>query len=321
MAVVDVIILPRAMASSVAITLDVMSVANVICRRDGRPPAFEIRLRGEGARSFTDFVGTPVVSDDPASLVIIPAQGFTKAECIATRLDEPDVAEAGEWIKASVSGGARVASSCTGTLLLASTGLLNHRRATTAWWLAPVFLKLFPDVRLDTRELVTKDGVFTTAGAAMAQMDLMVGVVARSAGAQVAEGCARTLILDERRSQLPYMGIGLLSAGDDSISKAAAWARARLEEGVSVAQVASAVGMSPRTFARRVHRTTGVSPINFLQRIRVERAVELIETTRLPIEEIAARVGYSEPSTLRALIRRGFGLGPRELRARALRAA
>lgn len=321
MAVVDVIVLSKAMASSVAITLDVMAVANVICRREGRPPAFEIRLRGTGARSFSEFVATPAAGDEPASLVVIPAQGFSKADCIETRLAEPDVAEAGEWITAAVRGGARVASSCTGTLLLASTGLLDHRRATTAWWLAPIFLQLFPDVQLDTRELVTSDGAFTTAGAAMAQMDLMVGVVARSAGARVADGCARTMILDERRSQAPYMGISLLSAGDDSISRAAAWARARLEEGVSVAHVASAAGMSPRTFARRVHRTTGMSPVNFLQRIRVERAVELIETTRLPLEEIASRVGYSEPSTLRALIRRGFGLGPRELRARALRAA
>src|SRR4028119_2434359 len=307
MAVVEVVVLANPMASSVAITLDVMTVANVICQRDGRPPAFEVRLRGAGSKAFAEFVSTPAASDEPASIVIIPAQGFTKAASIEARLAEPDVIEAAEWIKAAVSSGARVASSCTGTLLLASTGLLDDRRATTAWWLTPLFLKLFPSVRLDRRDLVTTDGAFTTAGAAMAQMDLMVGVVARSAGARVAHRCARTMILDERRSQAPYMGISLLSAGDDSISKAATWARGRLEEGVSVAQVASAAGMSPRTFARRVHRTTGMSPVNFLQQIRVERAVELIETTRLPLGEIAARVGYAEPSTLRALIRRDFG--------------
>ncbi|MBA3666720.1 MAG: helix-turn-helix domain-containing protein [Sphingomonas sp.] len=311
----------NAMASSVAITLDVMAMANSICRADGRPNAFEIRLRGSGSRAFADFVAAPAISDEPATLIIIPAQGFSKAECIASRLAEPDTAEAGDWIKAAAGGGARITSSCTGTLLLASTGLLDDRRATTAWWLAPTFRQLFPKVQLDTRELVTTDGPFTTAGAAMAQMDLMVGVIARHAGARVADGCARTMILDERRSQAPYMGISLLSAGDDSVSKAASWARSRLDVGISVDDVASAVGMSPRTFARRVHRTTGLSPVYFLQQLRVERAVELIETTRLPLEEIAVRVGYAEPSTLRALIRRGFGFGPRELRARALRAA
>ena len=321
MTVVDVIVLKNAMASSVAITLDVMAMANSVCRGSGRPNAFQIRLRGSGASSFSEFVSAPAGSDEPASLMIIPAQGFSKAECIASRLAEPDVAEAGIWIKEAAERGTRITSSCTGTLLLANTGLLDDRRATTAWWLAPIFLQLFPKIRLDTSELVTTDGNFTTAGAAMAQMDLMVGVIARYAGARVADDCARTMILDERRSQAPYMGISLLSAGDDSVSKAASWARSRLEDGISVDLVASAAGMSPRTFARRVQRCTGMSPVYFLQQIRVERAVELIETTRLPLEEIAAQVGYSEPSTLRALIRRGFGLGPRELRARALKAA
>ena len=76
------------------------------------------------------------------------------------------------------------------------------------------------------------------------------------------------------------------------------------------------MGQSPRTFSRRVTSATGLSPVQFLQQLRVERAIELIETTMLPFEEVAYRVGYSDPSTLRGLIRRGAGVGPRELRAR-----
>jgi transcriptional regulator GlxA family with amidase domain len=87
-----------------------------------------------------------------------------------------------------------------------------------------------------------------------------------------------------------------------------------------VNDLARHVGQSPRTFSRRVIAATGLSPIHFLQRLRVERAVELIESTPLPFEEIAYRVGYSDPSTLRALIRRGAGAGPRDLRARARKA-
>lgn len=89
----------------------------------------------------------------------------------------------------------------------------------------------------------------------------------------------------------------------------------RLEEGFSVDDLAAAVELSPRTFARRIARATGMSPVRFLQRLRVERAVELVETTRLPFEAIARRVGYAEPSTLRRLLRRDGIDGPRRLRA------
>jgi transcriptional regulator GlxA family with amidase domain len=176
---------------------------------------------------------------------------------------------------------------------------------------------LSPRVQLDTSALVLTDGPFTTAGAAMAQMDLMVGIVARYAGAQIADHCARMMVLDERRSQVPYMAIGLLAASNESIARAVAWARPRLGEGIGVNDVAAALGQSPRTFSRRVFAATGLSPVHFLQQLRVERAIELIETTMLPFEEVAFRVGYSEPSTLRSLVRRGSGLGPRDLRARA----
>jgi transcriptional regulator GlxA family with amidase domain len=219
-----------------------------------------------------------------------------------------------------MEAGGLVASSCTGTLLVASSGVLDGRLATTAWWLAPVFKNLFPTVELDTAQLVLTDGPCTTAGAAMAQMDLMVGLVARHAGAQIAESCAQRMVLDERRSQTPYMAMGLLAASSESVSKAVAWARPRLGDGIGVNDLARHVGQSPRTFSRRVIAATGLSPIHFLQRLRVERAVELIESTPLPFEEIAYRVGYSDPSTLRALIRRGAGAGPRDLRARARKA-
>jgi transcriptional regulator GlxA family with amidase domain len=151
----------------------------------------------------------------------------------------------------------------------------------------------------------------------MAQMDLMVGLVARYAGAEIAESCARKMVLDERRSQTPYMAIGLLAASSESVAKAAAWARQRLCDEIGVNDLARAVGQSPRTFARRVAAATGLSPVQFLQQLRIERAVELLESTQLPFEDIAYRVGYADPSSLRLLIRRRSGLGPKDLRARA----
>jgi transcriptional regulator GlxA family with amidase domain len=312
-----ILALEGALASSVSITIDVLAMANHRCHAAGRPAAFDVRLAGSGAHLFRPFLAFPEAEHQDAELFIIPAQGLSKAACYRERLSEPDAEEARGAILAAAAAGAHITSSCTGTLLLASSGLLDGRRATTAWWLAPVFREMYPTVRLETSELVLTDGGITTAGAAMAQMDLMVGVVARYAGGETAEGCARRMILDERRSQVPYMAVGLLAASSESVARAAAWARPRLDKQIGVNDIAAAVGQSSRTFARRVAAATGLSPIQFLQQLRVERAIQLIETTTLPFEEIAYRVGYSDPSTLRALIRRGSGLGPRDLRARA----
>lgn len=314
---VTILTLEGALASSVTITIDVLAMANRQCAKAGRPPAFDVQLTGSGARLFRPFLAFQEAAHSEPDLLIVPAQGLSKAACYRERLAEPDAREVRASIRTAAERGAHVASSCTGTLLVADSGFLDGRRATTAWWLAPTFREMFPRVRLDTGELVLTDGRYTTAGAAMAQMDLMVGLVARYAGAEIAEACARKMVLDERRSQMPYMAIGLLAASSESVANAAAWARKRLGDGVGVNDVARAVGQSPRTFARRVTAATGLSPIQFLQQLRVERAIELLESTLLPFEEIAYRVGYADPSSLRHLIRRGAGLGPKDLRARA----
>lgn len=314
---VTILALEGALASSVAITIDVLAMANRTCLNTGRPAAFDVRLEGSGAALFRPFLAFPEARHRLPSLLIVPAQGFSKAPDYRQRLLQPDATDARDLIVEAVGGGAHVASSCTGTLLLAEAGVLDGRCATTAWWLAPIFQELFPKVALKTAELVLTDGPCTTAGAAMAQMDLMVGLVARHAGAEIADNCTRRMVLDERRSQTPYMAMSLFAAGNDTIARAAAWARPRLGDRIGVNDLAGAVAQSPRTFARRVSAATGLSPVQFLQQLRVERAIELLESTLQPFEDIAFQVGYSDPSTLRALIRLHFGMGPRDVRARA----
>ena len=314
---ITVLALETALASSVTITLDVLTMANRTCEAARRPNAFEVRIVGPGAHLFRPFLASPESSHAEPDVLIVPAQGLSRATSFVKRLAEPDACAARSIISEAFGAGAHVAGSCTGTLLLAGAGILDQRNATTAWWLAPTFRELFPDVWLDTARLVVTDGCVTTAGAAMAQMDLVVGIVARFGSTMLADACARKMILDERRSQAPYMAISLLAASNDVIARAAGWASERLHETLSVNDLAAAVGQSARTFSRRVTATTGLSPIQFLQQLRVERAVELIERSELSFEEIAFRVGYSDPSTLRRLMRRAGGLGPRDIRLKA----
>ena len=315
--VVEVLVLKGAMPSSVALTLDVLATANQVRALAGRPPAFQIRVSGSGARATRAFMGSVLDEDAPSggpAVVILPGLGLTTEAAVATRLEQRDAVAARRLLVEAVASGAEACTSCSGTFLFARAGLLGGRRATTTWWLAPLFRRLHPDVQLDTDALVVIDGPVTTAGAAMAQVDLVLSVVARHGGPRLADQCARYLLLDQRRSQSRYMALGFLAATDKQVARADAWARERLADEFSVDDLAAAAGLTPRTFARRVERATGLSPVRFLQRLRVERAMELLETSRLSLDEIACQVGYAEPSTLRRLILRNGGERPRALR-------
>ncbi|MEJ2857768.1 MULTISPECIES: GlxA family transcriptional regulator [unclassified Saccharothrix] len=287
---VRVLALEGAMRSSVAITFDVLDTAN--------------RLRA----------GTFTLTEDKADLVVVPGLGLTSGPEVRDFLRRPDAVVAGRVLTDAVARGSEVATSCSGAFLPAALGLLDGRRATTSWWLAPLFRRLHPAVEVDAEALVVRDGPITTAGAAMAHLDLMLTLVARHGGADLADRCARYLLADVRASQSGYMALGFLTAADPDVAAAERWARARLAEDVSVADLAAAVGLSTRTFARRVERATGHSPVRFLQRLRVETALDLLTTTDLPVSDIARRVGYADPTTLRRVLRRDAGRGPRELR-------
>ena len=213
--------------------------------------------------------------------------------------------------------GATLAASCASTFLLAETGLLNGRRATTTWWLDPLFRERYPKVELVTDRVVVTDWPIVTGGAAMAQMDLMLAIVGKFAGPKLASACANYLLLDERRSQVPFMAINYLASQDPRIAKAEKWVRNNIARDFTMEELAEAVALAPRTFARRIAATCGVSPIQFVQRIRLETARYLLETTRLSVDEISRQVGYAEPSTLRRLIRRDTKHSPGHFRPAA----
>jgi len=113
---------------------------------------------------------------------------------------------------------------------------------------------------------------------------------------------------------VPFMAINYLASQDPKIAKAEKWVRANIARDFAIEELAGAVTLAPRTFARRIAAICGVSPIQFVQRIRLATARYLLETTRLSVDEVARQVGYAEPSTLRRLIRRESRRSPAELR-------
>jgi transcriptional regulator GlxA family with amidase domain len=184
---------------------------------------------------------------------------------------------------------------------------------TTTWWLAPLFRKRYPAVRLDESNMIVRSGRFVTAGAALGHMDLALWLV-RAASPRLASLTAKYLIVDSRPSQSAYALSDHLAHADPIVQRFEAWARARLAQGFSLDAAAKAVGASKRTLARRMQHVLGRSPLSYVQSLRVERAMHLLKTGSASVDEVAARVGYADGATLRALLRRTVNLGVKEIR-------
>ena len=300
---VTVVEIQGCMASSAAITHDVMATANKIGGTAKRALPFSVTtVRCGPRRSGGKLRG--------ADLIIVPGLGTASADALDAKLNSSACRRLSDMLVEAFEVGAMLAAPCASTFLLANTGLLDGRRATTTWWLAPLFRRRYPAVELVADRVVVADWPIATAGAAMAQMDLMLAIVSQFAGPSLAKACANYLLLDERSSQAPFMAIAYLANQDVRIAKAERWVRDNIARDFTMEELAEAVALAPRTFARRIAETCGISPVQFVQRIRIETSRYLLETTRLSVEEIARQVGYAEPSTLRRLMRRATKHSP-----------
>jgi len=304
---VEILILPGVSEASLGLSLELLETANWLQRQAGRNAAFEITLSGAGSGA---------AGEAPELLVAPGLRVNGEVGGLDGRLSLPE-GPARRRLDVAAEAGVPVASCGAGVFWLAAAGLLDGRRATTCWWLAGDFQRRFPAVDLRPDSNLVVDGPVTTAAAPLAQLDLMLTLVARHAGADLAQRCAARLLGTQRPAYGAYMASDFLAAADERLARAEAWAQERLGESFNVDDLAAAVGLTARTFARRLRRATGLSPVRFVQRLRVRQAVDLLQTTRLPLDEIAYRVGYSEPSTLRRLLRRDGAQGAREIRGQS----
>ena len=274
-----------------------------------------VRRRVRTAHGLTVPV-VPAAAVRRPDVVLVPALGAKMPEALAARLARPDLADATSVLRRWSGAGASAGAACTGTFVLAESSLLDGRHATTSWWLAPMFRQRYPQVVLDESRMLVDSHGFTTAGAAMAHLDLALGVV-RARSPALAALAARYLLVEARGSQAEFVIPDHLAHSDPVVERFDGWARRKLATGFSLADAARAVGASERTLARRLHSVLGKTPLSYFQDLRVERALHLLRTGRQSVDQIAAQIGYADGVTLRALLRRKLGRGVRELRARA----
>jgi transcriptional regulator GlxA family with amidase domain len=314
---VDVLALDGVFDLGLSAVLDAFQTANeLIAMSELTVPQFAVRIVGLGkAIKTSQGLSVPVhsVGTRTPDCVVVPAIGFKMPGPLEAALARPDIRDAGTVLRRWAGRGATMTAACVGTFVMAESGLLNHQHATTTWWLSPLFRKRYPSVLLDESSMIVKSGRCVTAGAALGHMDLALWLV-RRVSPQLASLTAKYLIVDSRPSQSVYALSDHLVHSDPLVERFESWARAKLTHGFSLDEAARAVGSSKRTLARRMQSVLGKSPLSYFQSLRVERAVHLLRTGSASVDEVAARVGYAEGGTLRALLRRQLNLGVKEIR-------
>ena len=250
-----------------------------------------------------------------------PASAFAAVilpPCLGGTPTPRDAAPFVPWLREQHARGTRLCSVCAGAFVLAETGLLHARPATTHWALSDAFASRFVDVKLDVAQLLIDDGDLLTAGGVMAWIDLGLRLIERTTSTAVMVATARMFLVDPAgREQRHYSDPApRLSHGDEAILRVQHWLKTRHGDKLTMTAMCAQARLRERTFLRRFQAATGQTPTAYLQQLRVSRARELLETPGQAIDRVAWSVGYEDPSAFRKIFQRIVGLSPGEYRRR-----
>lgn len=302
--------------SSVMGFVDTFSVPDNVL---GQPRAFAAYTVAESSQVAVGPSRLPLQVDrviDAAvpGIIVIPALVIGDEDWVPGRY--PRIVE---WLRAMHERGCLLCSACSGSLLLAETGLLDGRIATSHWALDQVFRRVFPQVelRLDRAMVIDEDdGRVVMSGAAAAWHDLAMYLVARFAGPATAGAVARFFMMQwHSGGQAPYRCFREeLKHGDAAVLRAQSWLRSHWSSARPVEGMIQAAGLADRSFARRFRKATGCSPIAYVQAVRIEHAKRALEESDEPVDEICRRCGYEDASFFRRLFKRTTTLTPANYR-------
>jgi transcriptional regulator GlxA family with amidase domain len=223
-----------------------------------------------------------------------------------------------DWLRAQHAGGTVLGGVCVGSILLAESGLLDGRSATTHWTSAKSFAARYPRIKLNADKPIVDDGDLITTAGLMAWSELGLRLVDRLLGPSIATLTARFLVIEhsDSASQCGSNFAPILGHGDSAILKVQHWLQGSGAVDVSLSSMAERAGLEERTFLRRFRAATGLKPTEYCQHLRVGKAREMLEFTNGTIDHIAWTVGYQDPSAFRAIFKKITGLAPSDYRTR-----
>lgn len=277
-------------------------------------PGFTVSLRTQDAAPYWDINGRKVTPDAALDetpipdLIIVPDLHLDPSG----RLPE-ELSPVVDWVRDAHARGAMVTSVCSGSVLLGAAGILDGNEATTHWGYADMLSRNFPRVTVCSERILVPTGEghrVVTAGGASAWADLMLYLIARFAGADVARRIAKIYLIEPHgHDQLTYASLTACRQHEDQLVAAAQiWAAEHYNVSSPVAAMARSSQLTDRGFHRRFKRATGQAPTDYVQTLRVEEAKQLLETTEMPIDDISTEVGYTEPSSFRSAFRKRVGI-------------
>lgn len=319
-----IVAVPETAGSALYGMVDVLCASGTVWPTlvEGHPghPLFDVGIVASSRAPFVCGNGIPVtprfaVADDPrADLVIVPEIWLGPDERLAGRHGALVA-----WLREAYRRGTELYSACSGAVLLAETGLLDGREATSHWGYQDLFRRAYPKVRFRPEpSLVIADpaGRIVTAGGTTSWHDLALHIIARHGGPAEAMRIAKVYLLKwHDESQLAYAALVRRGPhGDAVVRTCCEWLDAHYRDENAIAGAVAHAGIPERTLKRRFHAATGMSLTARLQDIRVERAKRMLEESDLAVEEISAEVGYEDASFFRRLFRRRTGVSPSEYR-------
>lgn len=321
-----VAVLNGALASGVAVTLDVLSAANRLSAIRGGPA---LRWRVIGSDQQTVLSNQMRLDTLPLSprlrlghsTLIIP--GMAIEAKVGERYDPNSLGDrmAGEDVQTLArlaanhhKNGGVVAATCGSVFVLGEAGLLEGRTATTHWRLSNYLRQRYPRCSVDVNRMVIVGDRVITAGAALAQMDLMMHLIREKLGVQIADLTLKYLLLDERPSQAGYVIWSTIHDSDPVVSQFEQLIEKSLPDIPPINIFAKKLNMSEKTLARRVRSAVDKAPLDIIQAVRFRRARHLLETSQLSLHQIAEKIGYSDVTALRKLTLKIMNVTPSQLR-------
>ncbi|MBA1301605.1 MULTISPECIES: GlxA family transcriptional regulator [Pseudomonas] len=268
---------------------------------------WQVDAHGTPARTFDSHPGP----EQPMMAVLVPPSiaEFTEDQAPPALL---------EWLRLQHAGGTVLGGVCIGSIMLARSGLLDGRSATTHWSSAKSFAACYPAVRLEADKPIVDDGDLITSAGLMAWSELGLRLVDRLMGPSIAADTARFLVIEHSASasQCGSNFAPILRHGDGAVLKVQHWLQASGAVDVSVAAMAQEANLEERTFLRRFRNATGLKPTEYCQHLRVGKARQMLEFTNGTIDHIAWTVGYQDPSAFRVIFKKITGLSPSDYRNR-----
>lgn len=312
------ILIPHGHTSVVNIegTHQIFNEVNSVLAGMGKPPLFKVQLVGISEETsqrnglFTISPDVLIKDVTKTDLIIIPAiHGDPKTVMQKNTAFVP-------WILQQYENGAEVASLCIASFFLAGTGLLSGKQCATHWTAANDFRAMFPDVNLVDDKIMTEDNGIYTSGGAYSFLNLLVYIIEKYAGRDIAILISKAFMIDiDRISQSPFIIFqGQKAHDDEPVKKAQEFIENNFEEKITVDQLASMLAVGRRNLERRFKKATSNTVIEYIQRVKIEVAKKCFESSRKNINEVMYDIGYIDPKAFRMTFKKITGLSPIQYR-------